>query len=363
MKKRTAKRFPIALIVIYLLTAISILLYVIFTKSPAFSDWFNAGIAHALRLSLATVTSLLPFSLTELLILLLPLWLALLILLANRYSHSMRDALTYVGILLGGICVVAILFVWCFASGYYGTPLAQKLSLGRIGVTAEELERTAAILTEELNALSGEILFSESGASEMPYSLREMNRKLLECYDRLEEKYSFIKSFESRVKPIMLSEPMSYTHITGVYTFFTGEANLNVNFPDYTLPFTAAHELAHQRGIAREDEANFIAFLVCMESDDPYIRYSGLLNLYDYVISALASADTERFLQSYQALGADVRGERIAYSRFFDKYRDNVIADISNATNDLYLQSQGAAEGARSYGMVVELAVAYYKAP
>ena len=195
----------------------------------------------------------------------------------------------------------------------------------------------------------------------MPYSLREMNRKLLECYERLEEDYSFIKSFESRVKPIMLSEPMSYTHITGVYTFFTGEANLNVNFPDYTLPFTAAHELAHQRGIAREDEANFIAFLVCMKSDDPYIRYSGLLNLYDYVIAALASADTERFLHCYQSLGADVRGERIAYSRFFDKYRDNVIADISNATNDLYLQSQGASEGSRSYGMVVELAVAYYR--
>ena len=49
--------------------------------------------------------------------------------------------------------------------------------------------------------------------------------------------------------------------------------------------------MAHQRGIAREDEANFIAFLVCMASDDPYIRYSGYLEVYEYVASSLYSDD------------------------------------------------------------------------
>ena len=152
---------------------------------------------------------------------------------------------------------------------------------------------------------------------------------------------------------------MSYTHITGVYTFFTGEANLNVDFPDYTLPFTAAHELSHQRGVAREDEANFMAFLVCLKSEDAYIRYSGYLNLYEYVASALYSASPELYWQVYATVPGRVRAEMRAYSDFFDQYRDSVASEVTEVVNDTFLTIQGT-EGTKSYGMVVDLAVAYF---
>jgi len=151
---------------------------------------------------------------------------------------------------------------------------------------------------------------------------------------------------------------MTYTHISGVYTMFTGEANINVNYPDYVIPYTAAHELAHQRGIARENEANFVAFLVCLESEDPYIRYSGYLNMYEYVASALYSASPAYYSQVLASLDMRVRYEMIAYSEFFDRYRENVVAEVSEAVNNSYLVIQGT-EGTKSYGMVVDLAVAY----
>lgn len=356
------KRFPIILTVIYALTAVSAVLYLVFTKSAAFSDWFNRYVSTIGRQALAYLTNLLPFSVAELLILLIPFLLALLIYLAWRYfSKTRRSALIYACSLLGVICMVFNIFVWNFAPGYYATTLEKKLSLDRREVSANELYQTAELLIEEIEASSASALFLESGASVMPYSYSEMNRKLLDAYNSFCEKHDFINTFSSRVKPIMLSEPMSYTHITGVYTFFTGEANLNVNFPDYTLPYTAAHELAHQRGIAREDEANFIAFLICMESDDPYIRYSAALSVYEYVASALYSADYERYAKSYYELPYNVRMERVAYSEFFEKYRENVAADVSESVNNSYLQSQGAKEGTQSYNMVVDLAVAYYR--
>ena len=357
---RQAKHRPI-LPIIYLFTAVSTVLYLLFIKLPAFADWFNKSIACATRNLLAVVSNLLPFSIAELLLLLIPLWLFLLLLLANRYADSARRALTYVGMLLAGICMIWNLFVWTFSAGYFGTTLDTKLSLNRTPVSASELYQTACLLSEELQKLEVEILFLPSGASLMPYSHGEMTTKLLDAYDSLHNQYDFISLSPGRIKPIMLSEPMSYTHITSVYTFFTGEANLNVNFPDYTLPFTAAHELAHQRGIAREDEANFVAFLVCMQSDDVYIRYSGLLNLYDYVIAALSGADTDLFYQNYATLPQNVKKERSAYAQFFEKYRDNIAADISSTTNDIYLQSQGNEAGSKSYSMVVDLAVAYYR--
>jgi len=152
---------------------------------------------------------------------------------------------------------------------------------------------------------------------------------------------------------------MSYAHITGIYFPFTGEANINIDFPDYSIPFTAAHELAHQRGVAREDEANFIAFLACMESDDPYILYSGSLNMLEYVLNALARADKDLYSEVYFSLNENVRGELRAYSLFFEKYRDSTASKVNEAVNDTYLKVQGT-EGVVSYGMVVDLAVAYY---
>ena len=356
------KKLPRICVAIYLLTAISGILYVIFTQNAAFSDWFNLHVSAWGRQFLSFFTTHLPFSIAEALLLLIPVFLVLLIGIGvKHFCDSNRSALVYVGILLSVLCVVGILFVWNFAAGYYGTTLDQKLGLERKKSSADDLYQTAELLSDELTALSDEIVFLPDGSSLMPYSYQEMNQKLLVAFEHYCEKQDFIHHFSSQVKPIMLSEPMSYTHITGVYTFFTGEANVNVNFPDYTIPFTAAHELAHQRGIAREDEANFIAFLVCMESDDPYIRYSACLNVYEYVLAALRSANRELYRASYSNLPEEIRAEEAAYSAFFKKYEKNVAASVSQTVNNSYLQSQGAAEGTRSYNMVVDLAVAYYR--
>ena len=355
-------RLPIACIVIFVLTAISMGLYIAFRVSSDFADAFNRTVSPVGRMVLAKLTGWLPFSFAEMLLLLSPVILISVIVIgAKHHCQTARRMWIYVACIFCVVCMVFNLFVWNFAPGYNALSLDKKLELERKPVSARELAHTADILLEELKALEDDILFMETGASRMPHSYKEMNKLLMQAYDKTSLKYDFIDNFHSRVKPVMLSEPMSYTHITGVYTFFTGEANININFPDYTIPYTAAHELAHQRGIAREDEANFVAFLVCMESDDAYIRYSGALNLYEYVVSALYSADKELYKENYVKQSKAIIAERIAYSEFFEKYRENTVADISEATNNAYLQSQGAPQGTRSYGMVVDLAVAYYR--
>ena len=364
MNTKTNKkpRLPLACIIIFALTAISIGLYIAFRASRDFADAFNRTVSPIGRILMAKLTGWLPFSFAEMLLLLSPVILITVIVIgARHHCETARKMWIYAACVFSVVCTVFNLFVWNFAPGYNALPLDRKLELERTPVSAAELAATADILLEELKVLEDDILFMESGASRMPYSYGEMNTLLMRAYDKACEKYDFIDNFHSRVKPVMLSEPMSYTHITGVYTFFTGEANINVNFPDYTIPYTAAHELAHQRGIAREDEANFVAFLVCIESDNTYIRYSGFLNLYEYVVSALYSADYELYKENFYKQPQTIINERIAFSEFFDRYRENVVADVSEATNNAYLQSQGATQGTRSYGMVVDLAVAYYR--
>lgn len=357
------KRIPRLCIASWIATGVCGLLVLLFRLFPAFADFFNRYISQPLRLVFGLITSIFPFSLAEMMLILSPVLLTLLIVLGVRkHAKTWKSAGMYLCKIFSAVLVFFILFVSNFAAGYYGVPLNDetKLDLDRQNSSAEELYQTALHLAEQVNREAMNVTFKEKDFSIMPYRRSEMNRHLLDAYDTFCEEHDFIGHFYSRAKPVLLSEAMSYTHITGVYSYFTGEANLNVNFPDYTLPFTAAHELAHQRGIAREDEANFIAYLVCISSDDAYIRYSGYLNMYEYVANALWKADRDRYYEVRDQLSLAVRYEMIAYSNFFDQYRDSVASEISGTVNDLYLKGNGT-EGTRSYGLVVDLAVAYDK--
>ena len=355
------ERLPIFCIVLYGLALLSLGLYIAFCFSTGFADGFNRTVGAALRTALSYLTAWIPFSLGELVIWLLPISLFFVIRHAIRHRcGSWRAAAVYLGILLSVVSLLFSTFVLTFAAGYRARPLAEKLELQQEDVSKTELYRTTLLLVEAINAETEQLSFQKNGFSIMPYSLGEMSEHLSDAYAEVSRTHTFLPHAAARVKPVVLSEAMSYMHVTGVYSFFTGEANLNVGFPDYTLPATAAHELAHQRGVAREDEASFLAFLVCTESDDPYVRYSGYMMAYEYVSAALRRADSTLYQRAYAKLSSEARGELAAYGRFFEQYRDSVASDISSSINNSYLQSQGTA-GVKSYGMVVDLVVAYYR--
>ena len=356
------KKLPFICVMLFALGSISGLLYILFVCIPAFSDFFNKYISSVLRAALAHLTSWIPFSLAEYIFLLLPVITVVLISIGiKHYASSWRNVGVFCLIILSVGAYIFSTFTIGFVPAYRGSRLDAKMGLDKQKVSADDLYLTATILAEKIDAEIDEIKFSSDGSSVMPYGYDEMGDKLMAAYDKACDKYGFIQPLDSKVKRVMLSEPMTYTHISGVYTFFTGEANINVNFPDYTLPNTAAHELAHQRGIAREDEANFVAFLVCSESDDAYLRYSAYLSLYEHVISALYSADRDYYVSAYLELPKEARGELAAFSKFFSKYKNSVASDVSGTVNDTFLTVNGT-EGSKSYGMVVDLAVAYYKA-
>lgn len=360
------ERIPLASLILLGLSFVCLVLVWIARRSVVFADYFNRHISGFFRAFFARITNFLPFSLAELLILLIPLLIVLLVIYAvRRKTVTWRAVVSYVVTLLSGVSVIFTLFVLNYGLGYYVPTLDKRLDLDKQPVSAEELYDTALILVDEINTLVPEIRYGVDDFSIMPYSLSEMGDKLMEAYDSFTEDHTYIQDFDSNIKPVLMSVAMSYTHFTGFYTFFTGEANLNVDFPDYTLPYTAAHEFAHQRGIARENEANFIAFLVCLESDDPYIRYCGYLNLYEYVASALYSADKTEGKSLYygvrEKLDDFVLWEMSAYSSFYQKYSNSKAGAVGSSINNAFLQANGTEEGSKSYGLVVDLAVAYYK--
>ncbi len=356
------KACPKICLVLFALGTLALTVHIISIISPAFADFMTRYIGAAVRFVLAKLTGWLPFSLAETVLMLLPVILAVLLVIGIKTVRSDKKHayLKYICSLFAVIVTFYSLFVFTLGTAYQGTTLYEKLGVEMPQYDdSDDLVALSEYLRDKANECAEDITFNGKMGSIMPYSRTELNDMLNEACIKAAEKHKFIAPLRSNFKDVVLSRPMTYTHISGVYTYYTGEANINTNFPDYTIPYTAAHEMAHQRGIAREEEANFVAYLICMESDDSYIRYSAYVSMLEYVQSALYKADKAAYSELYYTLGENILTEYRAYDEFFDKYRKNVAADVSGTINNVYLQSQGQSAGTMSYSLVVGLAVAY----
>lgn len=354
------KYIPFFSLILIALSLVSLIIHVLSATIPQFAERMTSTVGYAFRRVLAWATNILPFSLAEILLIVSPLIIAAVIF----FAIKKKGAVNRIRFLAGFLSVISLFYsgyVYTLGVGYQRPGLAVRMSLPEREANGESLYDTLIKLRAECEKLTDVLELDEGGSSVMPISFDELNDEILLGYERLSEDFPelYIKNFNSSAKPVILSRRMTSLEILGIYSYFTGEANVNVYYPDYTTPFTTAHELAHQRGIARENEANFIAFAVCIRADNPYVRYSGYINMFEYVASALAKTDREILLSAYDGLDSKIVSELRAYSAFCKEHKNEFWGSVSDTVNDNYLKSQGT-EGIESYGLVAELCVRYY---
>ena len=165
---------------------------------------------------------------------------------------------------------------------------------------------------------------------------------------------------QTAAKPIFFSRLQSRLGFTGVYFPFTGEANVNVDAPACLLPATVAHEMAHQRMVASEQEANFVGILAAVTSGDPVYQYSGYLMGLIQLCNALAPVDRGAWQDIVQ---------RYFTQELADDWNDNnaywaaLASPVETAAEQVYdsfLKGNGQKLGMRSYGACVDLLAAYF---
>ena len=177
--------------------------------------------------------------------------------------------------------------------------------------------------------------------------------------EKIGTKYPRLSGHYPLPKPLINSWILSIQQVTGVYSPFTIEANYNRDIPYYDIPFTVCHELSHLRGYMQEEEANFIAILATIGSDDTYFNYSGYVSAWVYAGNALATANPEKFAELYNRINIHTRQDMRYNNEFWDQYETEV-AEAHEKINDAYLKYNGQASGVLSYGHVVDLMVVYY---
>ncbi len=335
-----------------------------FSKNAWAAEAFYRYVSRYLQAVAAKATSILPFSLAETIIILLP-FVIITVLVLSVYHLVKRD--TYklkctVVCIFTAVCLVFSNFMLNLSILYCRPSLSELSGLDESGISSDELCASSVYVIHKLGECvdSGAFRYDISGASVNPYGYEELDRRIEAAFDKFAEANKWVSPFGAKSKIIALSDLMTYTHISGIYTQYTGEANINVNYPDHIVCATMAHEKAHQRGIAPEDEANLVAFFVLAESGDPYLEYCGYMSIFSDLTTDCYKAAPEYYVYNIAPLvPKEVNNDFEAYARFFEKYTESEAAQVADTANNAYLRLNGEEHGVESYHMTSGLVAKY----
>ena len=276
-------------------------------------------------------------------------------------ARGRRGQRAYGALLLAADVCLTVYALFCLMWGvnYWTDSFQDRSGITTQPVAAEDLEAVTAYFAQQLADTADSVPRDENGVYAVPKEQILAESRLV--YGGVTEQFPFLDFRDTGVKAVRCSRFMSIMGFTGVYFACIGESNVNVDSPACLLPSTVAHELAHQRGIAWEQECNFLGVLASVTSGMPDYVYSGWLMGFIHLGNALYETDPEAYWAIRNALPETVSADLRDNNAYWDQFRDNVVEKVSDTVYDAALKSYGDANGMKSYSMVVELLVAYYK--
>lgn len=255
------------------------------------------------------------------------------------------------------VLYVAFMVLWGF--NYNRISISEIMGFEVMTYSTEELSELTESLIASANTLRIYQLEDSEGVMVSAGTYKEIFARAHEGYDAVGKSVKALSGPYGRPKPVFASELMLYTGITGVYFPYTAEANVNVAVPDLLLPATTLHEMAHQRGIAPEDEANFVAYLTALKHPDKDFNYSGTVLALIHTMNALYAQDSELAMTLRKTYSEGLNRDMAYYSRFWKAYEGQT-NEVADQVNDTYLKASGETEGVKSYGRMVDLLLGYY---
>ena len=276
-------------------------------------------------------------------------------------ARGRRGRRAYGALLLAADVSLTVYALFCLMWGvnYWTDSFQDRSGITAQPVAAEDLEAVTAYFAQQLADTADSVPRDENGVYAVSKEQILAESRLV--YGGVTEQFPFLDFRDTGVKAVRCSRFMSIMGFTGVYFACIGESNVNVDSPACLLPSTVAHELAHQRGIAWEQECNFLGVLASVTSGMPDYVYSGWLLGFIHLGNALYETDPEAYWTIRNALPETVSADLRDNNAYWDQFRDNVVEKVSDTVYDAALKSYGDANGMKSYSMVVELLVAYYK--
>jgi len=366
MKKKVF--FSIALLII------SILINILARLVPGFANFYVQNLYGVITMPMKRLSNLFTFSIGEfelyfafIMTIVLVVFLLLLLIrgIRNKIGRFIKGYLVFYINIASIVCLIMTLN--CFVL-YQVDTLDSRINTE---YSKEELAQYRDYLVERLNDLSVKMIRNDSGLliddKEYKHSLVDESLRLM---TRLSEKSDFkrLSGDYSYPKPLLLSGFFSKQYIMGYFFPFSMESNYNNIMYIDNIPYTVCHELAHQKGYILEDEANFIAYLACVNSDNEYMQYCGLLGVFNYVNNDFYDSigrDKDIYLSHIQTNDYVKKDNMFLTEETWDRINSSgldteTVHKVSNEFTDTVLKSNGVSDGMNSYSRVVKLLLNNY---
>ena len=315
---------------------------------PGVSEAYTRTIGKSIAFLLGHVFTWIPFSIFEvsffLILISIILWLVFFI--TSTVKKGIKKSYTRIVDL--GIVVASLLSLYSmtFSFAYYRdkTPVPQYTEILE---DTSKYKEIVSFYEEDFNNLANTLSFDEEGSVVSPYTWSELNAIIKEDYKLLDgDDYYF--DFTLNGKPMYtLSWLYSELQITGITFPYTYEPNYNIDCPASEIPFTLAHEIAHTKGVMREEDANLVAAYICLNSSDPYIRYSGYFCTFFSLDNLVRATNVESDYAEYiNAVHPNIWKDMAYTSKYWKEH--DLLGEIGEFFNNLYLQIS-ASETTDSY--------------
>jgi len=383
VKKRTLPVIKLprgVIIAICVLPAVMTGLFYALRHMTSVMDWAADYISAPVCGFLAMLSSIYPFSLTEVLLSAAGIWLIYYITKTVMVTVHRRGKWKILGRRLLPLAVAILyiwsLFCWLWSSGYHASGFAEKNGFSSGGVSVESLAAVTRLFAGKASELSTLVERDEYGNH--IEDRREMFAASTDIYRNIALEFQDLGGRLYSPKPMLFSWFMSRMGYTGMFFALTGEVNINTRMPGFLMPATVAHEHAHQLGVFAEDEASFVGIAACVTSGNIVFEYAGYLSGLMYLMSALHGVDFDQWREISEGLSDEVKKDwqdnydywqsqkRVETGvEFFSRILTSLTVTLSDAVDTVYdgfLKSQNQILGIRSYGACVDLLVEHFEA-
>lgn len=251
---------------------------------------------------------------------------------------------------------VYIVFNLWWGINYNRRGISSQLGLAIEKYSVAELKNLNEQLLQKANAAN--LLLLKQGQPEL--SRKQLFTRSQEAYIDLNKQYAFLQYQPASLKRSMWGWLGNYVGFMGYYNPFTGEGQVNTSVPKFLQPFICCHEIAHQLGYAKENEANFVGYLAAASSKDVSFRYSVYLELFLYANRNLYQTDSVAARGFTKELQPAIRKDLQEWRKFNNRHK-NLVEPLIRWGYGKYLESNEQPSGLLSYDEVTGFLIAYQK--
>jgi hypothetical protein len=249
------------------------------------------------------------------------------------------------------IALIYAMFYFLWGFNYFRPGLNERLGWGNELPGEAQFRVVLDSLVSATNRSYTEIELSDYGSMDIA-----LEKSFDRCSDILSIKYP---NGNRHPKTILISSYFAKSGVSGYFGPFFNEVHINHYQLPCDYPFIVAHEKAHQFGYANEAEANFAAFIVCTNSGDPRLEYSGFMHLLIYFLKE--AHGKPEYMKILRRVDRNVMDDILRREDYYENLKNKKLENIQATANDVYLKTQNISTGVRNYDQVVALTIRWYE--